>query len=286
MNKIFKTFIISSLCLFVLASAQLNAENEDPNGKAGATASPGESSCNQSNCHTGTAVNSGPGSVTIASSNLTDWMYVPGQSYTINVTVAETGRSLFGLGFEALKSNGDNAGTLVAGTGTTIKNKTVSGFSRKNIVQQTDAGATANSHTFTFTWNAPATDVGNITFYVAGNACNNNGNESGDHVYTASRVVGTFVGVNEYYNPDFNLNVFPNPASESLHVAYNLNNAATVGLIIYDGNGAIVRHLQNQLETPGEYQKSFDINGLTAGNYMLELSVNNQRKMIKNFICK
>jgi hypothetical protein len=286
MNKIFKTLIVSSLGIFVLGSAQLNHENEDPDGKAGATGSPSESTCNQSSCHVGTAVNAGSGSVTITSSNLTDWMYVPGQSYSISVTVAETGRSLFGLGFEALKSNGDNAGTLVAGTGTTLKNKTIGGFSRKNIVQQTDAGATSNSHTFTFTWNAPATDVGNITFYVAGNAANNDNDEAGDHIYTSSQVVGTFVGVNEYYNPDFGLNVFPNPASESLKVEYNLNNASTVGLVIYDNNGAIVRQLQNQLETTGKYQKSFDITGLAAGNYMLELTVNNERKMIKNFICK
>jgi hypothetical protein len=286
MNKTFKALIISSLCLFVLGSAQLNHENEDPNGKAGATGSPSESACNASGCHVGTALNSGPGSVTISSSNLTDWMYVPGQSYSISVTVAETGRSLFGLGFEALKSNGDNAGTLVAGTGTTIKTKVVGGFSRKNIVQQTDAGATSNSHTFTFTWNAPATDVGNITFYVAGNAANNDNDEAGDHIYTSSQVVGTFVGVNEYYNPDFALNIYPNPASQSLNVQYKLQNASTVGLIIYDSQGAIITQLQNQLETSGEYQKSFDITGLAAGNYMLELNVNNERKMIKNFICK
>jgi hypothetical protein len=262
MNNIFKSIIISSLGLFVLASAQLsNGSEENPNGKAGYTDSPGESACNASGCHTGTALNGGGGSITISSSNLTDWVYVPGQTY-------------------------DNAGTLTAGSGCTIKTKTVSGFVRKNVVHSQGAGATSNSHTFNFTWTAPSTDVGTITFYAAGDACNNNGNESGDHVYTTSQEVGAFVGVNEYFNPDFALNIYPNPASQTLNVQYKLQNASTVGLVVYDCKGAIVTQLQNQLETSGEYQKSFDINGLAAGNYVLELNVNNERKMLKNFICK
>jgi uncharacterized protein (TIGR03437 family) len=43
---------------------------------------------------------------------------------------------------------------------------------------------------WTFTWTPPATNVGNVHFYVAGNAVNNNGSpDEGDHVYTASYVL-------------------------------------------------------------------------------------------------
>ena len=34
-----------------------------------------------------------------------------------------------------------------------------------------------------FSWTAPATDVGPVTFYVAANAANNNGNNQGDQIY-------------------------------------------------------------------------------------------------------
>src|SRR5208283_300970 len=39
------------------------------------------------------------------------------------------------------------------------------------------------SATFTFTWTPPATNVGNITIYVAGNAANGDGTDDGDHIY-------------------------------------------------------------------------------------------------------
>jgi len=42
------------------------------------------------------------------------------------------------------------------------------------------------SQTYEFDWTPPATNVGNITLYVAGNAGNANGQETGDHIYTAS----------------------------------------------------------------------------------------------------
>jgi uncharacterized protein (TIGR03437 family) len=43
------------------------------------------------------------------------------------------------------------------------------------------------SQSYTFTWTPPATNVGNVVFYVAGNVVNYNGtDDGGDHVYTAS----------------------------------------------------------------------------------------------------
>ena len=39
---------------------------------------------------------------------------------------------------------------------------------------------------YEFDWTPPATAVGNITIYVAGNAANASGNEQGDHIYTAT----------------------------------------------------------------------------------------------------
>ena len=42
------------------------------------------------------------------------------------------------------------------------------------------------SQTYEFDWTPPATDVGNINIYVAGNAANGDANNTGDHIYTAS----------------------------------------------------------------------------------------------------
>ena len=45
------------------------------------------------------------------------------------------------------------------------------------------------SKAFSFSWTSPATASGNITFYAAGIAANNNGSESGDYVYTTNLIV-------------------------------------------------------------------------------------------------
>jgi len=52
------------------------------------------------------------------------------------------------------------------------------------------ANGSAQTTPYSFTWTPPATNVGNVRFYVAGNAVNNNHQaDSGDHVYTANYVL-------------------------------------------------------------------------------------------------
>lgn len=258
---------------------------EASNGKAGATGSPGEQTCNQSNCHAGSTNNSMGGSVTLTSSDLVNWEYTPGQTYTLTATVTQQGRPLFGIGLEALLTSGANAGTLTPGTGTTTKNATILGNSRKNIVHNLNAGLTANGHSFTFTWTAPTTDVGPITMYFAGVAANNNEDETGDYVYNASQVVTPAgVGISEQENSPFTFSFYPNPTTENITVNYSLEESAKVQYVIYDLTG---KKVQNESATrfPGEQQQSIDVNSLQAGTYLLSLNVNGS-VITKRFVKK
>ncbi len=255
---------------------------DSDNGKAGAAGSPGEGNCK--GCHSSYALNSTLGSMTITS-NMTNWEYVPGQTYQISVTVTQSGKNLFGLGFEALQSSGANAGTLTAGTGTTIKNATVSGNSRRNIVHQLNGGASAGTHTFTFNWAAPTTNIGAITFYASGDACNANGSTSGDYVYTASQVVNPApTGVAEEVNTPFTFSFYPNPATENVTVNYALEESSKVSFTIYDLTG---KQIQTESATrfPGAQQQSIDVNALQAGTYLLSVNVNGNA-ITKRFIKK
>jgi uncharacterized protein (TIGR03437 family) len=57
------------------------------------------------------------------------------------------------------------------------------------FITHTAAGTrlgTAGGATFQFDWTPPATHVGPVTFYVAGNAANGNGAPTGDLIYTSS----------------------------------------------------------------------------------------------------
>lgn len=169
--------------------ALLTSEKLSDNGKAGRTGSPGETTC--TNCHSSYPLNSGGGSVAFLSPGMTGFQYTPGQTYNMSVTVSRSGNNLFGIGLEALTSANDNGGTLTvtdAGS-TSIKNSTVSGVSRRNLVHTLNGGSGTGSKVFNFSWTAPVAGTGNVTFYYAGAATNSNGSESGDYIYSGSQVV-------------------------------------------------------------------------------------------------
>ena len=151
-------------------------------GKSGKTGAPGENNCTQ--CHAG-VINSNGGSVSI--SGITD--YQPGQTYSLSVTVTDASSSLFGFSAVALQASGDNGGSLTAGTDNHTEILNIAGFPRNYVTHNLNGGASSGSHTFNFTWTAPATDIGDITFYVTANAANGNGGTSGDHIYSTSLVV-------------------------------------------------------------------------------------------------
>ena len=272
MKKLILLNIAGLFAAFILTSGA--GQYDDPDGKAGASGAPGETTCSDTDCHNSYAVNSGNGSVSISAPNLVDWTYTPGTTYTISVTVEQAGVNLFGLCFEALKPNGDNAGTLHAGSGTQIKNKTIGGFQRKAITHNNNTGATSNSHTFTFTWDAPATDIGDLTFYVAGLAANNDDHESFDYVYNTSQVVSAAaLGMENMIALRSQLTTFPNPCTNTLSVKLGNLPAHLDQAIILDQTGRKVSEFNANSWNMQDGQVSFDVSALARGSYSIGLLV-------------
>ena len=182
-----KKLLISTLPIIILAILTSSQMNE--NGKAGRTGSPGELTC--ITCHNSYALNSGGGSISFQCMEMPTFEYTPGQTYMMSVTVARAGNSLFGVDIEALTSSNDNAGVLVItnSTSTTIKNISISGIVRHNITHTLNGGASSpNSKVFNFSWTAPASGTGNVTFYFTGAACNSSTSTSGDYIYSGSQI--------------------------------------------------------------------------------------------------
>ena len=264
-----KIYLIATLLLCVTAAAIADLESE--NGKAGRTGSPGESTCHS--CHSDFTENTGGGSIVITS-NMTNWQYMPGQTYQVTVTVNRTGSSVFGFGLEALK-NSDNtdAGTLVItnATETQIKTATVSGTTRNNVVHKMDGGFTPNSHAFTFNWTAPMSGVGNITLYSSSIAGNHNGSESGDYVYTTSHVITpNTTGVAEN-NLNSQLNIFPNPAKDFITVkSVDFVDSSPVEINLCSLNGKTVMEKSFTETTAHSVKIKLDI-GIANGMYLLKV---------------
>jgi len=151
-----KSLIFRSLLIFsVLISGAFGGdENSDfPSGSpAGYTGSPGDGhDC--TDCHNGSA------------STVTGWItsnipadgYTPGNTYTITVTVSGSGQK----GFEVSPQNitGALLGTLMAGTNSHLVGN------GKYVTQNSKTNA--NPATWSFSWTAPQTGTGSVTFYGA-----------------------------------------------------------------------------------------------------------------------
>ena len=170
-----KSFYVSTALMavfFVLAynNTAVTYPDGPPNNRCGLYGS--QPTCTV--CH---AANAG------ATNNLTiagnPTAYALGQTYSLSISA--TGGSVYGFEIASVQATGGaNAGTFVAPAGTEITNGTVLGNSIAFLKHNT----LSSSGTWTINWTAPATNVGNVTFYLATLSGNNNNSSSGDKTQT------------------------------------------------------------------------------------------------------
>jgi uncharacterized protein (TIGR03437 family) len=167
------------------------------------TGAPGDNqlACAASGCHTGLAaggpINAGGGGVTATFSSGTT--YTPGGApITITVTVTDPVNKHYGFQMTArLETNltEGQAGDFTSGANQIVlcDNNTVkpakglcpSASPVEFVEHDYPEGSQVSTTPYTFTWTPPATNVGDVAFYVAGNAVNGNLQaDAGDHVYT------------------------------------------------------------------------------------------------------
>lgn len=189
-NNLLKISIV--LCFSVLfLSFGLKAKRVSANSggpPASRTGAPGEQTCAISGCHTGSTINSGGGALTVTG---VPTNYTPNQEVDITVTLIQAGRIRFGFEATVIDDQGRAAGTLsITESGRTQLISNPVGGNLRQYIQHSFNGTSANGGSnqgrWTFHWKAPAQSVGRVTFYVAGNAANNNGSQSGDLIYTTS----------------------------------------------------------------------------------------------------
>ena len=146
---------------------------------------PGEVSC--TGCHSGSA-NSGTGNINYLIGNGTS-TYSPNELFAIVFSMDEEDVNQFGFQTVALKaSNNSNVGTfsLTDEVNTRLIEDDHNGTDRI-YVGHTVCGADVDppgSIQWSFNWQAPDSDVGNINFYLSSLATNHNHSTSGDHTYT------------------------------------------------------------------------------------------------------
>jgi len=169
--------LLTSLILFRCLILFTGYEDGPANSGNAWIGAPGESGVTCGTCH------SNPGAfgfvniaITMHTANGTAVSsYVPGNIYDISVTVnAEVGAPA-GYGFQAvaLDAMNDNAGTF------TSENNII-GVRMLNGRLYAEHNIPSPSRTFVVRWEAPVTDVGDVTFYASGNTVNGDGTTAGD----------------------------------------------------------------------------------------------------------
>jgi hypothetical protein len=172
--------VIVGLFTIITLSSETFFSGQAPSGYTG------EFGNNCTSCHSSFAPNSGGGDVTIA--GLPSGRYTAGQSYPISVTISHgtSNRTRWGFALAVRNNFGETVGTF------TSTNPNAALIGTAEIGHQA-AVITPPSSTYTynnFKWVAPVNPTPNdlnLSFYVVGNAANNNSSTSGDFIY--ARVV-------------------------------------------------------------------------------------------------
>ena len=191
---------------FVLAIATIGIYAYEYGPDPGYSGAPGDNSsgCMASGCHTN-APNTGGGSVMIVAAGGTT--YVPGQTQQIQVTVTDSTERRYGFELSARVDSNPKlmgAGTL---TSTDANTQVITCQSAAAMQIPVFAGSCPSGNTlqwiehnttgwlksappattFSFNWTPPATNVGTVTMYAAGNAGNGTASTPiGTHTYLAT----------------------------------------------------------------------------------------------------
>ncbi|MFN7927363.1 MAG: choice-of-anchor V domain-containing protein [Blastocatellia bacterium] len=202
LNKAIKFSLILLVVGFAFSKLQMGAHpvrasrgGPDPSNTDAPALGSFSAETNCTACHFGTGnLNASGGSITLTAPS----SYEPGQKYTIQVALSRGSLVRFGFQVTALDASGNLAGTFTI----TDSNRTqlvdgdpFSEYKNRKYVEQTTGGSaipsggTAGSNQWSFDWTAPATRIGKITFYAAGNCTNNNNLQTGDFIYTTTALV-------------------------------------------------------------------------------------------------
>lgn len=170
----------------------------------GHTGAPNELTCGRIGCHTQTpATTTNALLATVPTGGLNSG-YTPGTQYNLSLNVNSVkpgGAPRYGFELTALDGSNNAAGTFALSSTTTTS---LSSFNGRQYVGHKNANSTA---AWAFKWTAPSAGTGDVTFYIAVNAANGNGSDSGDNIYLEEVVVQESTGVTCTSNASFTVSV-------------------------------------------------------------------------------
>ncbi len=212
--------------------------------------------------------------------------YTPGVKYFLRM-IATSPSAVHGFELTAVDSTMD----ATAGEGVEVTNFAILNPINTSLISTTYnfvAHHNADSNrVWTFTWTAPTTYEGPVTFYYAGNAGVDTDTNSGDSIFVAHKTVGWsgLAGVGSIENQLNALSVFPTLFDEHIQVSFNLKKNCMVIANLIDLDGKVVKGMLHENLSAGGFNRSFNLSGLSAGVYLVKLQVGDSyavRKIVKD----
>jgi hypothetical protein len=283
-NKYLLLSFFAGITLIMLDTAKVSSNVAAPQPGNTGDNSPANT-CGRSGCHNVTPQTPAAGDITFNIGTGTPttpltaaFEYVPGTNYNLAFLINEAaGR----YGFQVSVAD---AGLMQAGTlaRTDLTNTSLAtAFSRSYIGHK----AASTFKNWVFKWTAPASGTGPVTFYYTYNLANADGTPNGDVIYKSSVTIEELTsGIEDIDSRVSDLNIFPNPVSNEFSMSFDLKNGSRVSSQIFSLDGKVSRELMNEKLSEGTFNRSFDIESMPAGIYLVKLNIDElsvTRKIMK-----
>jgi len=298
-KNIFTVNILALSAVALISSSVMNSGSphspyKSQGGPVYNTNAPGEKTCSgpegTSTCHSGGIPdNTGPATVSVFSSGGNQ--YVPGQTYTITPTITHPTRTRFGFQLVALKASNDaNIGDIQITDTTTTKAvyPTYGNFQTREYAEHKLAGTyfTSTTGQWSFNWEAPSVNEGNIILYACFSAVNNNNtNDPGDETYYTTLLL-TPSGMGTNGPDDFSdaINIFPNPAKEFFNLELDVQKSGKVSAGLMTLDGKIAQRIFEKNIPQGNFSEKIYIEkSASPGIYFLKIS-SGQKTVLKKIM--
>lgn len=217
----------------------------------GFSGSPGDGGSTCTQCHAPGANHGGTPVLTGVPAD-----YQSGMSYNLTLSINGSSVNKFGFNITAEDQNNNKVGNWTAGSGSQVRN----GGSGNGL---THTGAGTSSSSWTFTWTAPSTSVGPVTFYYATIQANSAGGNGGDQMVAGSSSAVLSNGIDATIS---SFQLYPTQADSFINI--DLNQFDVGQLEVYDMNGTIVKTSSLTQEN------QLNISHLSSGIYLANVTVN------------
>ena len=233
---------------------------------------PGESSC--TSCHSGnTQSGASVNTLTVLSGTTPVTHYTPGVTYNVGLTMSPVPTR---RGFQAVAMNSSN--TVVGTVGVLVGARIVS----NRAMHSSNADVA-----WSWTWTAPSTDVGNVTFYVASMAAGGSNNQTGDVVYLSQHIIGSSASISETVKDKYNFNAGYSSSNNSVIMDFNSLVAGEMYFNLVDLNGRSVFTYKMGTSSIGSNNEKIVLpEDLKNGMYVVNMFVNNNAMEQKIMIQK